>query len=151
MMPKCVDCACGICEGGGFPPARINHDTETRELEPTLPWGLKQLEIIHTSSTSRDASPYRPHVVPLPFPLLGLCLKMVPLLSPTGIYNTPKVRSVRHVCDEFAENTKNDTGNRVQVKRRKLVPRPNSTPCFWFRPLGNIANVFDKVITKGNT
>ena len=31
--------------GGGFPPARINHDTETREIEPTLPWGLKQLEI----------------------------------------------------------------------------------------------------------
>ena len=86
---------------GGFPSARINHDTETREIEPALPWGLKQLEIIHTSSTSRDASPYRPHVVPLPFPLLGLRLKVVPLLSPTGIYNTRKVRSVRYACDEF--------------------------------------------------
>ena len=27
---------------------------------------------------------YRPHLVPLPFPLLGLCLKGVPLLLPAG-------------------------------------------------------------------
>ena len=40
---------CRLCKRylwGGFPPACINHDTETREIEPTLPWGLKQLEVI---------------------------------------------------------------------------------------------------------
>ena len=78
------------------------------------------LEIIPTSSTSRDASPYRPYVVPLSFPLLGLGLKAVPFLSTTGIWNTRKVRSVRHVCDEFDEKPKNN--NRIQVKRRKFVP-----------------------------
>ena len=30
-------------------------------------------------------------------------------LSPTGISNTRKVRSVRHVCNEFDENPKNKT------------------------------------------
>ena len=74
-------------------------------LEPTLPWGLKQLETVHTSITSRNAS-----------------RKVAPLLSSTGIYNTRKVRSVRHVCDEFDEKRKNN--NRVQVKRWKCVPGP---------------------------
>ena len=60
-----------------------------------------------TLCTSRDVSPYCLNVVPLPFPLLGLCLKVVPLLSPTGIYNTRKVRSVQHAYDEFDEKTKN--------------------------------------------
>ena len=67
-------------------------------------------------------------------------------MSPTGIYNTRKVRSARHVCDEFDVKSKNN--NRVQVKRRKLVPRPNSTRGFEFRPLGNVANVFCKLNTR---
>ena len=85
-------------------------------------------------SMSRDVSPYRPHVVPLPFPLLGLCLKVVPLLSPTGICNTRKVRCVRRVCDEFDEKPKNS--NRVQVKRRKFFPRPNYTRVFLIQAAG---------------
>ena len=42
----------------------------------------------------------------MPFPLLSLRLKAVPLLSPTGIYNTRRLPSVRHVCDEFDEKPK---------------------------------------------
>ena len=57
---------------------------------------------------------YRLHLVPLPFPLSGLCLKVLPLLLPTGS-STRKVPSVHDklACDEFDEKTKN---NRVQVK-----------------------------------
>ena len=43
---------------------------------------------------------YHPHLVPLPFPLLGLCLKVVPLLLPTGS-STRKVPSVRHVINSM--------------------------------------------------
>ena len=39
---------------------------------------------------------YRPYLTPLPFPLLCLCLKVVPLLLPTGI-SARKVPSARHV------------------------------------------------------
>ena len=43
---------------------------------------------------------YRPHLVPLPFPLLGLCLKVVPLLLLTGSL-TRKVPGVRHVTNSM--------------------------------------------------
>ena len=74
---------------------------------------------------------YRPHLAPLPFPLLGLCLKVVPLLLPTGS-STPKVPRVHDkvACDELDETP---TKNRVQVKRRNFIPRPNSTPVFCVR------------------
>ena len=36
-------------------------------------------------------------------------------------------------------------------KRRKFVPRPNSTPCFYFMPLGNVANALYKLNTNDNT
>ena len=47
---------------------------------------------------------YRPHLVPLPLPILGLCLKMVPSMLPTGS-STRKVLSVNDkvACDEFDE------------------------------------------------
>ena len=66
---------------------------------------------------------YRPHVVPLPFPLLGLCLKVVPLLSPTGGF-TRKVPSDRHVMNSM----KNLKKKRVHVEQRKFIPWPNFTP-----------------------
>ena len=38
-----IDGASGIC-GREFLSARINQEIETREIGPTFPWGLKQLE-----------------------------------------------------------------------------------------------------------
>ena len=43
---------------------------------------------------------YRPHLVPLSFSLLGLCLRVVPLLLPTGS-STQKVSSVWHVMNSM--------------------------------------------------
>ena len=59
---------------------------------------------------------YRSHLVPLPFHLLGLCLKVVQLLLPTGS-STREVPSVHDkvVCNEFEDKPEK---NRVQVKQR---------------------------------
>ena len=51
-----------------------------------------------TLGTRQDM--YRPHVVPLPFPLLGLCLTAVPLLLPTGS-SARKTPSGRHVINSM--------------------------------------------------
>ena len=41
-----------------FPSARINQETETREIEPTFPCGLKSnWKLDHTRNASRDVSP----------------------------------------------------------------------------------------------
>ena len=37
----CVDCASGIFEGGGVPPSRINHDTETQEISFWPSWTVE--------------------------------------------------------------------------------------------------------------
>ena len=100
-----------------FPSARIDQDTETREIGPTFLWGLKQLEIKTTLQPRQEM--YRPHLVLLPFPLFGLCLKVVPLL-PTGS-STRKVPSVHdkaasHEIDEKPKNI------RVQLKDGNLFP-----------------------------
>ena len=61
-----------------FPSARINQETETREIGPTFPWGLQQLATRPQHIETRQET-YRPHLVPLPFPHLGICLKVVRL------------------------------------------------------------------------
>ena len=48
---------------------------------------------------------YRRHLVPLPFPLLALYLKVVPLMLPTGS-STRKVPSARHVTKFDYNKTK---------------------------------------------
>ena len=105
-----------IISAGSYQPRDRN--TRNRTNLPLRPEASGKSD--YTRTMSRDVSPYSPHVVPLPFSLLGLRLKVVPLFSPTGMYNTREVRSVWHVCDEFDEKPKNN--NRIQVKRRKFVP-----------------------------
>ena len=74
---------------------------------------------------------YRPHMFPLPFPLWGLCLKVVTLLLPNGSY-TRELPSVRHVMNSM--ETLEKTKNTVQVKRREYIIGPTSTPFFYVRP-----------------
>ena len=73
MIPKCVDCASGICEGGGsvgsYQPRHRNTRNRTDlALRPKATGNNTTLVAL-----SRDVSPHRLHVVPLPFPLLGIC------------------------------------------------------------------------------
>ena len=102
IIPKCVtnriDDASGICWGEIFRPLVSTKNTRNRTDLP-----LRQLEIrLRTRNTSRDISPYRPRLVPLPFPLF---LKVVSLLLPTGNNSaTRKVPNVPHVM-EFDEKT----------------------------------------------
>ena len=57
---------------------------------------------------------YRPHLVHLPCPLLGLCLKLVPLLLAIGS-SAHKVPSVHDevACDEFDEKPLKKIGSKL--------------------------------------
>ena len=84
---------------------------------------------------------YRPHPVAPPFPLMGLCLKVVPLLLPRGS-STRKVLIARHVMNSMKKHEK----DRVQVKR--FIPRPSSTPFYQVRLLWNVAHFFYEPIRR---
>ena len=112
MCHKRIDDASSICEGENF--RRLGSTRERPKLEKQDRSSLEASSngILDYRNTSRDVSPYRPHVVPLPFPLLGLCLKVVPLLLLTG----SSIIRVRFVAFGMC------------FKRRTFIPRPNSTP-----------------------
>ena len=79
---------------------------------------------------------YRPHVVPLPFPFLGLCLKMTALLLPIG----SSARKGRPAC-MWRVRWNTLFFLRVHIKRRNFTLRPNSTP-FFEVALWNVASIF---------
>ena len=56
-------------------------DRKTRN-NTDLPLRLKAAGKYTTPETCQDM--YRPHLVSLPLPLLGLCLTVMPLVLPTG-------------------------------------------------------------------
>ena len=64
---------------------------------------------------------YRPHLVPLLFLHLGLCLKVVPLLLPTG-RSTRKVPSVHDKVACMMNSMKNKTKIRFKLNDGNLFP-----------------------------
>ena len=81
----------------------------------------------------------RSHLVPLPFPLLGLYLKVMPLLLPTGS-STRKVPNVHEKVthDEFDEKPKNHT---VEVKgRKKTIYSPAKVHVVFFKSDREVLN-----------
>ena len=82
MCNNRIDGASGICEGDIFRRLVSTRDENSRN-RTDLPLRPQTTGLdCTTRSTSRDV--YRPHLVPLPFPLLDLRLKVVPLLLPIG-------------------------------------------------------------------
>ena len=108
-----------IISAGSYQPRDRN--TRNRTNLPLRPEASGKSD--YTRTMSRDVSPYSPHVVPLPFSLLGLCLKVVSLLLPTGS-STRKVPSVRRVMNSMKNlkkiGLKLDDGNLSpgQIPRR---------------------------------
>ena len=99
-----IDGASGIYEGDNFRrlvPWYQPRDRNTRN-RTDLPMRPKATGNQTALETCQDM--YRPHLVPLPLPLLDLCLKVVPLLLPTGS-STRKVPSVRHVMNSMEKTT----------------------------------------------
>ena len=100
MIPKCVTFAQmvqaafvrEIISVRSYQPRDRN--TRNRTDLPLRP------KITGNQTTLEDVKRYRPHLVPLPFPLVGLWLKVVLLLLPTGS-STRKVPSVRHVMNSM--------------------------------------------------
>ena len=114
---------------GSYQPRDRNTRTDTIDKTDLL-LRLKATGNQTTLETRHEK--YHPHLVPLPcpllFPLYGLhawrwcrCCDLR-----TGS-STRKVPSVRHVM-----NSIKTLKNKVQIKRRKFIPRQNSTP--FFRP-----------------
>ena len=99
-----IDGASGICVGANFRRLVSTKDwnTSNRTDLPLRPEATK-LEIRLRTLEKRQEL-YRPPLVPLPFPLLILCLNVVPLRLPTG-RSARKAPTLRHVCDEVDEKT----------------------------------------------
>ena len=119
-----IDGASGICVGANFRRLVSTKDwnTSNRTDLPLRPEATK-LEIRLRTLEKRQEL-YRPPLVALPFPLLILCLNVVPLRLPTG-RSARKAPTLRHVCDEVDEKTETKWSSSSTTK---LIPRLNSTP-----------------------
>ena len=122
MCDNRMDGASGIyLWGREFPSARINKRPKLEKLDlPLRPQATGTID--YTRNTSRDVLPSSRSsaVSPLGF---RICLKVVPLLLPAG----SSIIRLRYVASG------------MWFKRRKIILRPNSTPCFKVRP-SSVAN-----------